>query len=216
MRSKNGIPQKPAFIMLDETTSSQCSGIPANPSVPTRDSFKKPQGLRARPEGETALPSLMPGGLVRGTECSHWSLDSGVWLCRRAGGASTVQHSLGTRPANCRVPGTPVRPPWQTFPSGACFLWTSTKLTRIFFFPSEVTAFFSNGNITLTQCQKYSQCQKSRKSQRNLKNYLSFHHLQISLVRFWNISCSLPPPPRYTQGVYIYIYMSHIIMLAFL
>ena len=33
--------------------------------------LKKPQGLGAHPGGETALPSLMPGGLVRGTECSN-------------------------------------------------------------------------------------------------------------------------------------------------
>lgn len=169
MRSKNGIPQKPAFIMLDETTPSQCSGIPANPVSPLETLLRNRKDFgHIR---EERLPCLhwcqeaWWGGRDAPTEA--WTLESGC-----AGGLEgQVQHSLGTRPANRRVPRTPVRPPWQTSPSGACFLWTSTKLTRIFSFPSEVTAFFSNGNIILTQCQKYAQCQKPRKSQRNLKNY---------------------------------------------
>lgn len=142
-------------------------------------------------------------------------------LAGQKGQGSQGQHSLGTKPANRWGDRSPLG---SVLPLRLAVFEPQLNQPESSF--SQVTAFFSNGNNTYSMPKICSVPKNEKNHTKNLKNHLSSHHLQISLVGFWYISCFLPTPPPslalslalscslslsriYTQCVQTHIYVSH-------
>lgn len=128
----------------------------------------------------------------RGDSCTHWCHKT--WGAGSGAGLLTFKSgpwSLASAPQPGHMVSQSVGAgnPYKTGPLCRVLpLWLAFLPTRILFFQVKLLPFFSNRNITLAGCQNFTQCQVTRKSQRNLR--IMYHPTTYthSLVRFWHIT----------------------------